>query len=152
MSGYRVGNIALMVAILVVFVYIIYGSFFKEKSSSSSSMFSFAPSAKTEPKPIMNPNEIGLEQILINLGKGEFRFLKAEISVEASSSAHTKQIQKNKEALRRLVLNLASHEDGNILATPAGKEAFKTLIINEARIQLGLRLDAVYFRNFVLAE
>jgi flagellar basal body-associated protein FliL len=152
MSGYRVGNIALIVAIMVAFVYIIYGSFFKESTKSSSSMFSFAPSSKTEPKPITNPNEVGLEQILINLGKGEYRFLKAEISVEAPSKNDVKQIQKSQEALRRMVLHLASQEDVNALATPSGKEAFKARIIKEAETQLGLRLNAVYFRNFVLAE
>jgi flagellar basal body-associated protein FliL len=49
-------------------------------------------------------------------------------------------------------LQLASREDGNVLATPNGKEAFKELIKNEAKNQLGLNLNAVYFRNFVLAE
>lgn len=150
MSGYRVGNIALIVAIAVAFIYIIYGAFFKE--SSGTSMFSFAPSNRSEPKPIVNPNEVGLEQILINLGKGDFRFLKAELSVEAPSKSETKNILKNKESLRRLILQLASREDGNVLATPNGKEAFKELIKNEAKNQLGLNLNAVYFRNFVLAE
>jgi len=152
MSNYRVGNIALIVAILVALIYIIYGTFFKQTFSSSSSMFSFAPPNRSAPKPITNPNEIGLDQILINLGKGDFRFLKAEISVEAPSKNDAKEAQKNKEALRRMVLHLASQEDGTILATPAGKEAFKERIISEARMQLGLRLSGVYFRNFVLAE
>lgn len=152
MSGYRVGNIALFVAIVVAIVYIIYGAFFKEGIKSSSSTFSFAPQAKSEPKPIINPNEIGLEQILINLGKGHYSYLKAEISVEAPSKAETKNIKQNKELLRRLILQLASREDGDVLSTPAGKEAFKERIRDEAQSQLGLNLNAIYFRNFVLAE
>jgi flagellar basal body-associated protein FliL len=152
MSGYRVGNIALFVAIVVAIVYIIYGAFFKGGIKSSSSTFSFAPQAKSEPKPIINPNEIGLEQILINLGKGQYSYLKAEISVEAPSKAETKNIKQNKELLRRLILQLASREDGDVLSTPAGKEAFKERIRDEAQNQLGLNLNAIYFRNFVLAE
>jgi len=141
-----------MVAIAVAIIYLIYGAFFKENSQSNQSMFGFTPQTKSEPKPITNSNEVGLEQILINLGKGDFRFLKAEISVEGPSKSDTKNIQKNKEALRRMILSLASHEDGNILATPSGKEAFKDKIVNESRVQLGLKINAVYFRNFVLAE
>lgn len=63
-----------------------------------------------------------------------------------------KNIKQNKELLRRLILQLASREDGDVLSTPAGKEAFKERIRDEAQSQLGLNLNAIYFRNFVLAE
>jgi len=152
MSAYRVLKIALFVAVTVIIIYAIYGAFFKDSIGRSKSTFSFEEPKKYELKPISNPYEVSLNQILINLGEGDFRYLKSEISVEAPTKQDVKLIQENREILRRLVLEIASHENADHLITPEGKEAFKQRIIDEARMKLGLRISSVYFRNFILAE
>lgn len=153
MTGYRVGNIALAVAIAVIVVYMIYGSFIKENPlRQTNKMFGVVGKSKPTLREIVNPDEVALEQILINLGKGDFRFLKAEISVEADNKSEAKKIKDNNEALRRLILFIASKEDGNRLATPSGKDAFKKRIIEDSRSKLGLNISSIHFRNFVLAE
>ncbi len=153
MTGYRVGNIALAVAIIVIITYAIYGSFFKENPLRNNRAFgTTGQEIRPSLRKIVNPDEVALEQILINLGKGDFRFLKAEISVEGETKVEVQKIKDNHEALRRLVLHIASKEDGNLLATPNGKEAFKSRIIQDAKTRLGLNISYIHFRNFVLAE
>lgn len=68
------------------------------------------------------------------------------------NAAAKAQIDRHREPLRRLVLMIASEEDGDALVTSQGKEQFKQRIIKEAQAQLGLTLEGVYFQNFVLAR
>jgi len=146
MGGYKVGKIALVVVIVVAMTYLIYGTFFKEGPR-------FGVGAKPASARLStDPLETGLDQILINLSKGPYSFLKAEIAVKAGNRAAKAEVDRLREPLRRLVLHIASAEDGDVLATPQGKEQFKERIKQEARQQLGLELEGVYFQNFVLAR
>ncbi|MBE0495585.1 MAG: flagellar basal body-associated FliL family protein [Campylobacterales bacterium] len=146
MGGYRVSKITIFVILAVSIVYLIYGTFFKEGPRFGVGAMPSSVRGSTDPL------ETGLDQILINLSKGQYSFLKAEIAVKAENRAAKAEIDRLREPLRRLVLNIASKEDGEILATPQGKEQFKARIIQEARQQLGLELEGVYFQNFVLAR
>jgi len=146
MGGYRVSKIVAMVLLLVAVVYLIYGTFFKEGPRFGTANLASKSRVSTDPL------ETGLDQILINLSKGQYSFLKAEIAVKAPNAAAKAQIDRHREPLRRLVLMIASEEDGDALVTSQGKEQFKQRIIKEAQAQLGLTLEGVYFQNFVLAR
>ncbi|MCK9546457.1 MAG: flagellar basal body-associated FliL family protein [Sulfurospirillaceae bacterium] len=154
MSGVRVGNIALAVAIIVIVIYLIYGSLASENPLRKTKAFDFASDKNPRRvlQEVVNPLEVPLDQIMINLGKGDYRVLKATFSVEAHNEHEVSKIRANEEALRRIILNVASSEDGNKLATDKGKEEFKDKIINSARSSLGLNIRYLHFRNFVLAK
>lgn len=146
MNGKRVLKITLIVLASVAFIYLVYGTFFKDGPR-----FGTATSLGTS-KVSTDPLEVPLDQIIINLGKGPYSFLKAEISFKAYNSSGKDLIVENSEMVRRLVLNLASRTDGTELATDRGKQEFKQSLIKAVNEQLGLNVEAVYFRNFVLAR
>jgi flagellar basal body-associated protein FliL len=146
MNAYRASKIALVVALVVLMIYTIYGAFFKDGPQ-----FGLAINGSPK-KESTNPLETNLNQILINLPQGEFGYLKAEIAVTSSSKEGKKNVEAYQEGLRRLVLQIASREDGDALATPEGKAQFKARIKEAARQEMGIELEDVYFRNFVLAR
>lgn len=146
MDNKRLLQIILIVIFSVALVYLIYGTFFKDGPR-------FAKSTVVGTKEVStDPLEVPLDQIIINLGRGPYSFLKAEISLKAYDSYGAKQIMQKKEMVRRLVLNLASRADGEELATERGKEEFKKILMDSVNDQLGLNVQAIYYRNFVLAQ
>ena len=147
MNAYRASKIALAVALSVLLIYVIYGTFFKDGPKQFGLAINGAPKKEST-----NPLETNLDQILINLSQGQFSHLKAEIAVTSGSKQSKKDVEEYKEGLRRMVLLIASKEDGDALATPEGKAQFKARIKEEARRQMGIELEDVYFRNFVLAR
>ena len=135
MGGYRVSRTVAIVLLLVAVVYLIYGTFFKDGPRFGTANLASKSRVSTDPL------ETGLDQVIINLSKGQYSFLKAEIAVKAPNTAAKAQIDRHREPLRRLVLMIASEEDGDALVTSQGKEQFKQRIIKEAQAQLGLTLE-----------
>ena len=146
MNSKRIIQIILLVIASVGFVYMIYGTFFKEGPRFGKATFSKSLKVSTDPL------EVALDSIVINLGKGPYSYLKVEISLKAYDSLGKKDIDQNSALVRRLILQLSSQQDGNELATDQGKQAFKREIQEVLNDQLRLNVEAVYFRNFVLAR
>ena len=146
MSTKRLLQIIMTVILSVAFVYLVYGTFFKDGPRFGKATSLGKNEVSTDPL------EVPMDQIIINLGKGSYSFLKAELSLKAHDRTGAKQIIENSEMIRRLVLNIAARTDGEELATDRGKQEFKQELIKSINDQLGLNVQAIYFRNFVLAK
>ncbi len=54
--------------------------------------------------------------------------------------------------IRDTILRFSSNQDSNKLSTPSGKEQYKEDLKDIIYESYGIAIDAIYFRDFVLAK
>ena len=145
MERNKVSKIVMGIIIAVTLTYIIYGTFFKSGPNFGFNSMSIS-------KVSTDPLEVALDNMVINLGKGQFSYVKAEFSIKTGSKSSSKVLSQNREGVRRLILSILSRQDGDELVTDKGKQMLKKLISESINEQIGIQVEDVYFRNFVLAK
>ncbi|WP_458700517.1 flagellar basal body-associated protein FliL [Sulfurospirillum sp. 1307] len=149
----KILKISLVVILLVAIVYMIVALFFANSSKVNSKYKSFgsvvSPSSSYVSKDEL---EVPLEKILIGLHKGPYKYMKAEISLRMKDKNSKKSIEKALPRVRDILLRYSSAQDSAKLATTKGKEDYKEGVKNVLYDTLGVEVEGVYFRNFVLAQ
>lgn len=153
----KVLKIALIVILAVVIIYLIVGLFFLSDNKSSGKYQSFgsvvAPgsSALRGNTSSTNKLEVNLDKILINLRSGQYQYMKADMTFHMNDKNQKEKLIQNMPRVRDAILRFSATQDSDRLATPAGKEEYKKRVQDLLYNDFGYKVDAVYFRNFVLA-
>lgn len=150
----KIFKISLIVILLVAIVYLIVGAFFMS-STKSTEFGSFgnmvSPSSRTSTLST-DKLEVNLDKILINMRSGQYRYMKADMSFKMANESQKSDLIKNMPRVRDTILRFASSQDSDLLKTPQGKEEFKKNLANLLEEDYGYNIEAVYFRDFVLAQ
>jgi flagellar basal body-associated protein FliL len=152
--GKKVLKISAIVIVLVAITYIIIGAFFS--NSSKSTQFSgfgkmVSPGSRTNIQST-DELEVNLDKVLINMRSGQYKYMKADITFRMKDAKQKEDLVNNMPRIRDAILRYAASQDSNVLKTPEGKDEFKKNIAELIYDTYGYQIDAVYFRNFVLAQ
>ncbi len=156
MNGTKVLKISIAVIISVALIYFIVYIFIYGDKSTSANYKKFgqtvARSDNSSSTLGTDPTEVPLDGILINLRGGKYKYMKADLSLKMNSVSEKKDIEKNISYIRDLVLRYSATKNSDELETEKGKEKFKQELKDIIYDKFGYEVEAVYFRNFVLAD
>ncbi|MDD3324052.1 MAG: flagellar basal body-associated FliL family protein [Sulfurospirillaceae bacterium] len=141
----RIFKIALSVFLSVVLIYVIVDVFFYGNKQASSFSKAKVNDISTDPM------EARMDKILVNTRGKKFKYVKVDMSFEMRDKDQKEDLMNNMQQVRTLILNYTSKLDADKLMSEQGKEEYKKEIITMLYDNFGYRIEAVYFRNFVLA-
>jgi flagellar basal body-associated protein FliL len=157
MGSNKVLKISIGIVLVVALTYGILSMFFGNKSGTNTKFSGFGkvmvPSSRSKTSTVStNKLDVNLDTILAPLSKGDYRYMKADISFKMSNKQNKEALMSNMSQTRNVVLRFSATRDSNKLATERGKEKYKKDLKNVISDNLGYQIDGVYFRNFVLAK
>lgn len=153
----KVLKISLIVVLAVIIIYLIVGLFFLSDNKSSGKYQNFgnvvAPGSSSIKGSTNSTDklDVNLDKILINLRSGQYQYMKADMTFHMSDDSQKELLLQNMPRVRDTILRFSAMQDSDKLATPAGKEEYKKKVQDLLYNEYGYKIDAVYFRNFVLA-
>ncbi|MBE0491452.1 MAG: flagellar basal body-associated FliL family protein [Sulfurospirillum sp.] len=149
----KIFKISLVVILLVAVVYMIVGLFFTSDTKSEFSGFGSVVKPTSKPQTQSSDKlEVSMDKIIINVSGTKYKYMKADISLKMSNDAAKTKLKENMPQIRQAIMRFSATQNGDKLATPQGKEEFKKNLTSLLRDSYGLDMQAVYFRNFVLAQ
>ena len=147
-------RISLIVVLLVAITYIIVGTFFQNDAKTNTQFSGFgkmvAPSTRTN-STSTDKTEVSLDKVLINMHSGQYKYMKADMSLQMKDAKNAEQVKKNMPYIRETVLRFSSTQNSNDLATDKGKQQYKEDLKKIINDTYGIQIQDIYFRNFVLA-
>jgi len=154
MNVLKVLKISLVVIILVAGTYFIVDTFLygdKQTKANFQKFSNYAAGASKKSTEGTDKSMAAIDGVTITLGGGKYRYMKADMSFKMKNSDDKKALEKNIDAVRDLLLRYTSKQNGNLLATDKGKEAYKEKLKDVVYQTFGYKIEDIYFRNFVLA-
>lgn len=150
----KVLKISAIVILVVVIIYLIVGLFFlgDKKSSKYGSFGSMVSPGTRGSIQSTDETEVNMDKVLINLRSGQYKYMKADMTFKMPNESQKEDLVKNMPRIRDSILRFSASQDSNILKTPEGKDEFKKNLQNLLNETYGFDIEAVYFRNFVLAQ
>lgn len=150
----KVLKVSAIVVLAVIIIYLVVGLFFM--SSNKSGEFntfgsSFKASSQSSSRST-DPLEVNMDKVLINLRSGQYRYMKADMSFKMGDENQKEIVLDSMPRIRDTILKFSSNQDSDEMKTDAGKEKFKEDLKNLIYDRHGIQIDAIYFRNFVLAQ
>jgi flagellar basal body-associated protein FliL len=155
MNGIKALKISVLVVIVVALIYTIVNVFMYGDKQTSANYKKFGQSVVRDQKTSTegtDPSDLAVDGILINLRGSQYSYMKADMTIKMKNKSDKKKLEKNIEKVRDLILRYSSTKSGNVLATPKGKEEYKNALKEMISDTFGYDIDAIYFRNFVLAQ
>lgn len=152
----KILKISLIVILAVTIIYLIVGLFFLNDNKSSSKYGGFgsvvAPGSRSASSTGSTDElDVNLDKILINLRSGQYEYMKADMTFHMNDENQKERLIQNMPRVRDAILQFSASQDSDKLSTPAGKEEYKKSVQDLLYKEFGYKIDAVYFRNFVLA-
>jgi flagellar FliL protein len=151
----KILKISLIVVLCVALIYLIVATFFSNSSNVNSKFSGFGamvgPSSKSSTKGT-DELEVSVDRILVNISRGEFKYMKADMSFKMKDDRNKEDLENNMPNIRDLIIRFSSAQDGNALASDEGKQKYKKDIIDIIQETYGYEIQDIYFRNFVLAR
>lgn len=126
----------IILGLLVVIIFLIYSLFFN--------------TLKTRHE--VDPTLVSLDTFTTNVQGGEFNYLKMDLTLKINNTAQKSDLISKKSQIRRLILNIATSQDGRWILQNKGKEELKQTIQNEISKDFGINVQNVYITDFVLAD
>lgn len=150
----RIFKISLAIIVIVAIIYIIVGTFFSGGKSTNTNFDGFGNSVAKTPSSTKSTDdmEVALDKILINMQKGEFRYMKADMSLKAASPSDKEALQDSMPRVRDMILRFSSNQDSDDLMSNEGKQEYKAQLKEMLRDTMDINVEDVYFRDFVLAR
>lgn len=147
-------KISLVVIVLVAVTYFIVDAFLygdKQTKANFQKFSNYAAGASKKSTEGTDESMAAIDGVTITLSGGKYRYMKADMSFKMKNSDDKKALEKNIDDVRDLILRYTSTQNGNLLATDKGKEAYKEKLKDIVYQTFGYKIEDVYFRNFVLA-
>ena len=154
MNVLKVLKISLAVIILVALTYFIIDTFLygdKQTKANFQKSSSFMAGASKKSTEGTDKSMAAIDGVTITLNGGKYHYMKADMSFKMKNSDDKKALEKNIDDVRDLLLRYTSKQNGNLLATDKGKEAYKEKLKDIIYQTFGYKIEDIYFRNFVLA-
>lgn|GEM_PF-599069 len=153
----KILKISLIVILVVTIIYLIVGLFFLNNTKSSKKYGGFgnvvAPGGRlTSGTSSTDKLDVNLDKILINLRSGQYEYMKADMTFHMDDENQKEKLIKNMPKVRDAILRFSASQDSDKLSTSAGKEEYKKKVKDLLYNEFGYKIDAIYFRNFVLAQ
>lgn len=150
----KILKISAIVVLAVAIVYLIVGMFFlgENKSSEFGTFGKVVKPGQQRSVSSTDELEVNLDKVLINMRSGKYKYMKADMSFKMKDSTHKKALIKNMPRIRDAILRYSASKDSDKMITPEGKEQFKKDVQDIIYDNYGYQIDAIYFRNFVLAQ
>ncbi len=155
MDSIKALKISALVVVLVALVYLIVKIFIYGDSSTKVNYQKFGNSVVRDAKTSTegtDPRDVAVDGILINIGGNQYQYMKSDMTFKMKNRSDKKAIEKNIRAVRDLILRYTSSIKGGDLETQSGKEEYKKALIDLIYNNFGYEVQAIYFRNFVLAQ
>lgn len=151
----RILKISIVVVLCVALIYLVVATFFSTSTSVNSKFSGFgsmvSPSSGSSTKGT-DELEVSVDRILVNISKGEFKYMKADMSFKMKNDRNKEDLEKNMPNIRDLIIRFSSSQDGDALATDAGKQKYKKDIKEMIQDRYGHEIEDIYFRDFVLSR
>lgn len=142
-----------VVVLLVALIYLVVGTFFMGggKTNTEFSGFGkmFAPAKNTKSTDKL---EVNIDRVLINLHSGSFSYLKTDMAFRMKDKRDKDVLVKNMPSVRNTILQFSARQDGDELATNAGKDRYIEDLKELMFESYGLAIEDIFFRDFVLAK
>jgi len=154
MNVSKILKISLVVIILVASAYLIVDTFLYGDKQTKGNFQNFSSHvAGTSKKSTEGTDKsmVAIDGVTITLSGGKYHYMKADMSFKMKNSDDKKAVEKNIDDVRDLLLRYTSRQNGNLLATDKGKEAYKEKLKDVIYQTFGYKIEDIYFRNFVLA-
>lgn len=151
----KIFKISAIVILLVAITYMIVGTFFMGGSKTNTQFSGFGKMVKPSGKKntvSTDKLEVSVDKILINLHSGSYKYMKADMSFKMANKENRESLEKNMPYIRDTILRFSSNQNSNKLSTPNGKEQYKEDLKDLIYESYGISVDAIYFRDFVLAK
>lgn len=97
-----------------------------------------------------DPDEVNLDNIIINIRSEKYKILKADFGLKLKNKSSQKALEENLYAVRSTILQHITTMDSNKLHTDAGKEILKESLITLLEERYGFQIETLFFKNFVL--
>ncbi len=155
MNGIKALKISVLVVIVVAVIYTIVSVFMHGDKQTSANYKKFGQSVARDKKTSTegtDPSDVPVNGVLINLRGNQYSYMKSDMTIKMKNKADKKKLEKNIQKVRDLILRYSSTKSGSILATPKGKEEYKNDLKDMISNTFGYEVQAIYFRNFVLAQ
>ena len=155
MNEMKALKISALVVVLVALIYLIVKVFIYGDSGTKVNYQKFGKSVARNKKISTegtNPADVAIDGILINIGGNQYQYMKSDMTFKMKNKSDKKAIEKNIQAVRDLILRYTSTKKGSSLVTQQGKQEYKKELINLIYRSFGYEVQAIYFRNFVLAQ
>lgn len=150
----KILKISGIVVLLVAIAYIIVKTFFMSDGKTNTQFSGFGKMVAPERKDTTSTNklEVHIDRILINMKKGSFKFMKADMTFQMKNKRDTDALKRNMPAIRDTILRFSSNQDSDILATTKGKDQYNKDLKELIYESYGLEVNNIFFRDFVLAK
>ena len=155
MNGIKALKISVLIVIVVAVIYTIVSVFMHGDKQTSANYKKFGQSVARDKKTSTegtDPSDVPVNGVLINLRGNQYSYIKADMTIKMKNKADKENLEKNIQRVRDLILRYTSTKSGSILATPKGKEEYKNDLKDMISNTFGYEVQAIYFRNFVLAQ
>lgn len=97
-----------------------------------------------------DPNEVNLDNIVINIRSDNYKILKADFGLKFKNKNSQKALEENINAVRSAILQHITIMDSNLLHTEKGKELLKQSLIELLEEKYGFQIETLFFKNFIL--
>lgn len=97
-----------------------------------------------------DPNEVNLDNIIINIRSDHYKILKADFGLKLKNSSSQKALEENMHAVRSAILQHITIMDSSQLHTEKGKERLKESLIELLENNYGFQIETLFFKNFIL--
>lgn len=97
-----------------------------------------------------DPDEVGLDNIVINIRSDNYKILKADFGLKLKNKSSQKTLEENMYAIRSAILQHITIMDSNLLHTEKGKELLKQSLIELLEEKYGLKIETLFFKTFIL--
>lgn len=136
MNSIKKSQLILSLALLVVIIFLLYSIFFTNLKIAKKK----------------DPTLVNFDTFTTHVQGGEFNFLKMNLSLKMENKEQKSRAIENKEQIRHYIINIASSQDGRVLLSPNGKDKFKAQIEKRVEQDFNLKIEKIYFTDFVLAD
>lgn len=154
MNALKALKISLVVIVLVALTYLIVHTFLygdKQTKANFHKFSNYAAGSSKKSTEGTDKSMAAIDGVTITLNGGKYHYMKADMSFKMKNIDDKKALEKNIDDVRDLLLRYTSRQNGNLLATYKGKEAYKEKLKDIIYKTFGYKIQDIYFRNFVLA-
>ncbi len=155
MNGMKALKISAAIIAIVTLIYFMVSVFIYGNTKTNVNYKKFGQSVAGNTKISTegtDPTDVAVNGILINVGGRQYQYMKSDMTFKMKSKSDKKAIEQNIQVVRDLILRYTSTKSGNDLSTQKGKQEYKKALIKLIRNNFGYEVQAIYFRNFVLAQ
>ncbi len=154
MNGMKALKISLIVVASVALIYFVVNIFFLGSNQGRTNFKKFSKHVAGRTNKSTEGTDksmLGVDGITITLNGGRYHYMKADMSFKMKNPDDKKELEKNMDDVRDLILRYTSSQSSDKLDTEDGKMKYKENLKNIIYQTFGYKIQDIYFRNFVLA-